>query len=367
MRMRRDIRAGRFDLDFARNGVEALEYLSSKKSYDLVLTDINMPRMDGLTLLEQIPRVDPDVRAVVVSAYGDMQNIRTAMNRGAFDFVTKPIDFKDLRLTIDRTLKNLQVWRDALKSRDELVAIENELNVARRMQRSILPRAFPENLGYEVYANMRPARAVAGDFYDVVGLEHDSVGLAIADVSGKGVPAALFMMSSRTLMKGAAIGGSDPGEILASVNAVLAEENAELMFVTMLYAIFNSRSGELVFANGGHDSPIVLHPDGTTSVLPRTGGVSLGVVPDCEFGCRTDRLAAGDIVLLYTDGVTEAQNERSEQFGEDRIRQTLEEARPGSAKEAIEVIFSAIREFSGSAPQFDDVTCVALKDLGQRR
>ena len=364
MRMRRDIHSGRFDLDFAHNGVEALEFLSSDKSYDVILTDINMPRMDGLTLLEQIPGVDPDVRAVVVSAYGDMQNIRTAMNRGAFDFVTKPIDFKDLRLTIDRTLKNLEVWREALKSRDQLVAIENELNVARRMQRSILPRSFPESARYEVYANMRPARAVAGDFYDVVGLERDSVGLAIADVSGKGVPAALFMMSSRTLMKGAAIGGADPGGILGSVNTVLAEENAELMFVTMLYAIFDSRTGALVYANGGHDAPIVLHSDGTTSVLPLTGGLSLGVVPDYQYDCRTARLAEGDIVLLYTDGVTEAQNDRAEQFGEDRIRQTLEGARPGNAKEAIDVVFTAITEFSGTVPQFDDVTCVALRRLG---
>ena len=110
-----------------RNGVEALERLQSDESIDMVLSDINMPRMDGLTLLSQIPDVDPNIRSVIISAYGDMKNIRTAMNRGAFDFVTKPIDFDDLRVTIDRTLRHLTEWREALSSRDKLVALQNEL------------------------------------------------------------------------------------------------------------------------------------------------------------------------------------------------------------------------------------------------
>ena len=116
-RLRRDVRSGQYTLFFAQNGVEALERLSEIPDIDMVLSDINMPRMDGLTLLAQIPNIAPDIRAVVVSAYGDMKNIRTAMNRGAFDFITKPIDFQDLRVTIERTLKNMEEWREALESR----------------------------------------------------------------------------------------------------------------------------------------------------------------------------------------------------------------------------------------------------------
>ena len=111
-RMRRDIRRGRYDFVFAHNGVEALELLNEDQDIDMVLSDINMPRMDGLTLLSQIPDVDPNIRSVIISAYGDMKNIRTAMNRGAFDFVTKPLDFDDLRVTIDRTLSHLMEWRE---------------------------------------------------------------------------------------------------------------------------------------------------------------------------------------------------------------------------------------------------------------
>ena len=362
--MRREIRSGHFTFGFARNGVEALARLSSGKPYDMVLSDINMPQMDGLTLLEQIPSVDPDVRAVIVSAYGDMKNIRTAMNRGAFDFVTKPIDFADLRITIDRTLRNLAIWREALRSRDQLVALEHELGLARNMQQSILPTEFPDSASHQIFANMSPAKAVGGDFFDLVYLEDGRVGLAIADVSGKGVPAALFMMSSRTLLKGAAIGCDNPGQVLNYVNTVLERENAALMFVTMFYGIFDSSSGEFTYASGGHDPPLLLHEDGTTTLLPRTGGIALGVVPDVEYEFNTVKVAPGETILLYTDGVPDAQNVRSERFGMDRFCRIFADAPAEGAREAIEAVFRAVRKFARDTPQFDDLTCLALRRLG---
>ncbi len=121
-RMRREIRSGRYSFVFARNGVEALERLNNDDEIDIVITDINMPEMDGLTLLEQIPAFDPKLRCVIVSAYGDMKNIRTAMNRGAFDFLNKPIDFEDLRLTIEKSLEHLKSMREAFEARDKMLA-----------------------------------------------------------------------------------------------------------------------------------------------------------------------------------------------------------------------------------------------------
>ena len=185
-RMRRHIRAGRYQFVFAKNGVEALQKLAEDDTIDMVLSDINMPQMDGLTLLDQIAKVDPNIRSVIISAYGDMKNIRTAMNRGAFDFVTKPVDFEDLQVTIDRTLRHMAEWRDALQSRDKLVALQNELDVATGMQQSILPTKFPQNPSYEVYGKMQAARNVGGDFFDVIPLNDGQVGLAVADVSDKG-------------------------------------------------------------------------------------------------------------------------------------------------------------------------------------
>ena len=155
-RMRREIRRRKYAFVFAHNGVEALELLKRDRSIDVVVSDINMPKMDGLTLLERIPDVHPDVRCVIVSAYGDMKNIRTAMNRGAFDFVTKPIDFGDLRITIERTLRNLIAWREATESREKLLAIQSELDIASKMQQSILPTVFPGNSVFRCLGTWNP-------------------------------------------------------------------------------------------------------------------------------------------------------------------------------------------------------------------
>ena len=363
-RMRRNIRSGRYAFVFAHNGVEALEVLQRDADIDMVVSDINMPQMDGLTLLEQIPKVDPNIRSVIVSAYGDMRNIRTAMNRGAFDFVTKPLDFEDLQITIERTLTHMAEWKEALQSRDKLVAIQNELDVASKIQQSILPTSFPEGEGYDVYGNMAPARNVGGDFFDVVLLENDKLGLAVADVSDKGVPAALFMMSSRTLLKGSAIGHGAPGDVLSEVNDLLNEDNETFMFVTVIYAVFDPASGGLTYANGGHNNPLLVRPDGTSEELPMTGGIALGVMPGLEYRQDSMALGVGETLVLYTDGVSEAMNSRGEEFGVQRLQQIFIDNPPTSARETNEAILQAVSDFAGGTPQSDDVTCLVLRRTG---
>ena len=359
-RMRRDIRAGRYEFVFAGNGVEALERLNADRSIDMVLSDINMPEMDGLTLLDQISSVDPNIRCVIVSAYGDMTNIRHAMNKGAFDFVTKPIDFQDLRVTIERTLKHLELWREALESRDKLVALKNELDIARTMQQSILPTEFPSGDDYQVFASMEPAQDVGGDFYDVFPLSEGRIGVAVADVSGKGVPAALFMMSSRTLLKGAAIGRKEPHNVLAEVNRLLCENNETAMFVTVFFAVFDPATGELVYANGGHNPPLIVHADGASTEMRRPPGVALGAVPEFPFEKDSVTLKPGETAVLYTDGVTEAEDISQNQFGVERLGGVFSAARPDGARGATEAVFRAVRDFAGAAPQFDDITCLVL-------
>ena len=360
-RMRRDIRSGRFNFVFARNGVEALARLSEEGDVDMVISDINMPEMDGLTLLEQIPSVDPNVRSVIISAYGDMKNIRTAMNRGAFDFVTKPIDFEDLRVTIDRTLRHLAMLREAMESHDKLVALRNELDIAYSMQQSILPTEFPQSPLFEVFGSMEPARDVGGDFFEVLNLPGGRVGLAVADVSGKGVPSALFMMSSSTLLRGAAVGRTSPDEVLQEINRLLCDNNEAAMFVTVFFGIFNPATGEFVFANGGHNPPLVVGRDGSSRLLEQTAGVALGVAPDIAYERRSVTLDPGEMMVLYTDGVTEAENEDQEQFGVGRLQAVYAEDRTAGAREANEAVFRAVREFAGDALQFDDITCLTLR------
>ena len=363
-RMRRDIRKGRYRFVFAHNGLEALEVLEQDPTVDMVLSDINMPRMDGLALLSQIAKVAPNLRSVIISAYGDMKNIRTAMNRGAFDFVTKPIDFDDLRVTIDRTLRNLAEWREAIASRDKLITLQNELNVASKIQQSILPTEFPSGDEFEVFGNMEAARNVGGDFFDVLRLEHGRIGLAIADVSDKGVPAALFMMSTRTLLKGTAIGGNQPGDVLREVNEQLCDENEAEMFVTVLYAVYDPETKKLTYSNGGHDSPLIIHADGTSTLLPLTRGIALGVMPGLSYNQQTVTLKAGDTVILYTDGVTEAMNADGEQYGLDDLRDMFAGAPPGDSEGANKSVFDAVHHFAQGTPQSDDITCLVLRRGG---
>ena len=360
-RMRRHIRSGRYSFVFAQNGIEALDVLNSDPEIDMVVSDINMPKMDGLTLLSQISELNPDLRAVIVSAYGDMKNIRTAMNRGAFDFVTKPLDFDDLQVTIERTLENMKAWKEALSSRDKLVSLQRELDVASQMQQSILPTQFPRGDDFEVFGSMEPARNVGGDFFDVVLLVDGQIGLAIADVSGKGVPAALFMMSSRTLLKGSAIGLTEPGKVLREVNNLLAEDNESAMFVTVLYAVYNPATGHLSYANGGHNLPVIFHSDGSSTVLPYTEGLALAVLSGVEFVEGELTLAPGDTLVLYTDGVTEAMDAVNEEFGMARLQAVFTGGAPQGAEAANEAVFAAVREFVSGAPQSDDITCLTLR------
>ncbi len=360
-RMRRYIRTGLYEFVFAHDGVEALQALDEDKGIDMVLSDINMPKMDGLTLLQRIPDVAPDIRAVIISAYGDMKNIRIAMNRGAFDFVTKPVDFDDLKFTIDRTLEHIREWKEALSARDKLVVLQNELNVASMMQQSILPNKFARNADYRLFGTMQPARNVGGDFFDVIGLPDDKVGLAIADVSGKGVPAALFMMSSRTLLKSAAIRAAGPGDALSEVNDVLNEDNDACMFVTMIYAVYDPTTNIFTYANGGHDPPVVVHTDGSSTQLPMTEGLALGVMPDFEFSHHSYELQPGETVVFYTDGVTEAINAEEEQFGLTRLREAFADNPPTDAEDAGKRVINLVNEFAGDVPQFDDTTCLVLR------
>ena len=360
-RFRRHIRQGEIDFVFAHNGKEALEKLAEHPEIRLVLSDINMPVMDGLTLLSQLEDVRPEIRAVIVSAYGDMENIRTAMNRGAFDFVTKPIDFNDLEVTIRKTLKHIETMRSALESRDQLIAISRELEVATQVQMSILPGDHASSETHDIQATMIPAREIGGDFYNFFSLDEALVGLIIADVSGKGIPAALFTMVTQTLFKGAVRNFTSPARCLSEVNELLAEDNETCVFVTVFYGILDLRDGTFRYCNGGHNPPRVVRGNARIEALPTTGNVVLGVFPGHAYVDGEIRLASGDALFLYTDGITEAQNARNEEFGEDRLDEKLANLQQASAREIVNEVVDAVHHFAGDTPQSDDITCVALR------
>ncbi|MCY3838889.1 MAG: SpoIIE family protein phosphatase [Gammaproteobacteria bacterium] len=359
-RFRRQVRRGEYELHFAHNGREALDVLAEIPDIRLVLSDINMPVMDGLTLLSQLKEIEANVSAVVVSAYGDMANIRTAMNRGAFDFVTKPIDFNDLQVTVEKTLRHIQVLEDALASRDRLVALRQELVVASQVQTSVLPAALPVTEHFDVQAEMIPAREIGGDFYDFFSVDEYRMGLVIADVSDKGIPAALFTMVSRALLKAAARNHESPSACLYEVNQLVSQDNDACMFVTLFYAVLDLRDGHLRYCNGGHNPPRLIC-QGAVQEVPSSDDIALGIFMEHEFHDNELVLGVGDALFLYTDGITEACNASEEEFGEERLDELLARRADAAIPDLIAEVVVAVEEFAGGVAQFDDMTCLALR------
>ena len=363
-KFRRRIREGNLKFLFARNGKEALEVLGENPEVHLVLSDINMPVMDGLTLLSQIVDIDQDIQAVIVSAYGDMKNIRTAMNRGAFDFLTKPIDFNDLEATIEKSIKHVQALQVALETRDRLVAVKQELDMARDVQMSFQPEALPANEHHDVKAVIIPAREVGGDLYDFFFIDESRLALVIADVSGKGVPAALFTTVTRALLRAAASKDyTTPSDCLTMVNDLLCESNPSCIFITLFFGVLDLRTGELSYSNAGHNLPRVLRTDSRVEVVPKTGNLVLGIQPDHVYRNHQIQLMPGDTLFLYTDGITEAENSKSEEFMESRLDERLAELAGANSERVITDVVDAVQEFVGDALQSDDITCVAARFL----
>jgi sigma-B regulation protein RsbU (phosphoserine phosphatase) len=368
-KFRKQIRENEYDFTFAQNGVEALTKIAVNPEIGLVLSDINMPEMDGLTLLHRLNELkNPALKAIIVSAYGDMDNIRIAMNRGAFDFLTKPIDFNDLETTIAKTLEQLAILRQATQDREQLLSVRNDLNTAARIQQSILPQTFPpfpERTEFDIFAKMTPAKEVGGDFYDFFFIDHDRLAFVIGDVSGKGVPAAIFMAVSRTLLKAIATQVVNPGESLRRINTMLIPESNGRMFVTIFYGVLNTKTGEVQFSFGGHNPPYIKRKEGAIERINNESGFLLGMLDDMEYDVHKITLRPGDTILLYTDGVTEAMNGNAELFEESRLEDSLRRVNGSPLKEMLDGINADLMAFAAGAPQADDITMLALQYRGK--
>jgi serine phosphatase RsbU (regulator of sigma subunit) len=238
--------------------------------------------------------------------------------------------------------------------------IKAELDVARALQIAILPATFPVSPGCDSAARMIPATTMGGDFYDFIELPGGQIGLVMADVSGKGVPAAFFMAVARTTLRDVAAHHAEPGACLAQANRLLCAQNPLDLFVTVFYCMLDPLTGVLRYANGGHNPPYLRRADGAVEALSGTGGLVLGVMPEVEFPEHVVQLRAGDRLLLYTDGVTEAFNPADEAYGEQRLVAEIKAHGVGSAAALVESICRSVVTFAGAAPQSDDVTLIVL-------
>ena len=242
-----------------------------------------------------------------------------------------------------------------------------ELNLARQIQAQMLPNAasFPVREEFDLFAAMTPALEVGGDFYDFFLIDDDHLALVIADVSGKGIPAALFMAVSRTIIRNQLMSGSDPAQALEFANGQIYAQNESMMFVTVWLAVVEISTGKGVACNAGHEHPAVRRAGGMFELVKYKHDRPAGFVPDTVYHSRELELKPGDSLLVYTDGVPEANNPQTELFGEERMMETLNRYADAEPEELIRRIYEAVASFADGADQFDDITMLAVKYHGR--
>jgi sigma-B regulation protein RsbU (phosphoserine phosphatase) len=248
--------------------------------------------------------------------------------------------------------------------------IQSELKIAHDIQMSLLPKTFPpfpDREEFDVYAMINPAREVGGDFYDFFLVDQDHLWFAIGDVSGKGVPAALFMAVTKTLIKANSSKGITPGEILTRVNRELNQGNEACMFATIFCGVLNTTTGEIFYTNGGHNYPFILREGSEATWLEGSRGIVVGGVENATYMTGQDILRPGDSIFLYTDGVTEAMNEEEELFSDNRLRTTISLFKRRPPKELISGVAEEIARFSQNMPQADDIAMMMIRFRGKKR
>ena len=243
-----------------------------------------------------------------------------------------------------------------------------ELSVATHIQASMLPcifPAFPNRREFDIYATMTPAKEVGGDFYDFFLVDDDHLAVVIADVSGKGVPAALFMVIAKTLIKDHTQSGKPPEEVFTEVNRQLCEANDENLFVTAWMGVLEISTGKLVYVNAGHNPPVIGRKNGETEFLRSRPGFVLAGLDFTKYRAGSLELMPGDLLYLYTDGVTEAMNTAQELYGEERLKRTLDANVSAAPEEIFKAVKKDLDDFVADAPQFDDITMLAMRYLGR--
>jgi sigma-B regulation protein RsbU (phosphoserine phosphatase) len=340
-------------------GLAAIE----QGGFDVVLLDIEMPGLDGIGVLERLHasgRAEPPV--IVISAHTDLANVVRCIELGAEDYLPKSFEPPLLRARLAAVLEKKRL-RDLAAQRLRL--LERELDSARAAQLALVPRDFAAVSAGRVslHAAMVPARQVGGDLYDAQLLGPGTLLFGVADVAGKGAPAALTMARTMGLVRAAAhlLGAQpDPGTVLTLANGDLARENEDMTFVTVALGVMDVATGAGRMAVAAHETPLVLGPDGPRPLGPHRRQPPLGAMEGLEFTSEPFQLAPGEGLLLFSDGITEAENRREQFYGRDRLLALLAGMQPGP-RQVVEAILADDAAFVDGAPQADDITVLALR------
>jgi phosphoserine phosphatase RsbU/P len=356
------------NVEIANDGEEAIAILK-QKPFDLVLLDVMMPKVDGYQVLSWMKGANllNDLPVIMISALNEVESVVRCIELGALDYLMKPFNPVLLKARITSSLEKKRL-RDEINA--HLARLTEELDAARRLQLGMVPQVFPPptpERPVEVFAMMEPAREVGGDLYDFFYCADGTFCFLVGDVSGKGMPAALFMARTKSLIRlttefmraphGAA---ATAGEIVKRVNIELCQNNDDVMFVTLFFGMLQPKTGEFNFCNAGHNAPFLL-TSGNVQPIDGAKGSVLGVDDRGEYTTGAMTIAPGATIYLYTDGVSEAGNLSYELFSEERIEGILRGMPFVKSSDLVNAVASAVRDFAGGAEQSDDITMMAIR------
>lgn len=358
----------RYKVKAATTGAKALE-LAAAQPPDLILLDIMMPGLSGYDVLERL-RADVRLRhipVIMISAVDEIESVIRCIELGAEDYLPKPFNPTLLRTRVNASLEKKRLRDDIVRHLDQ---IEKELKAARDIQLSMVPLDFhpPTSVvPVEIFATLEPAREIGGDLYDFFWSEDGRLCFVVADVSGKGAPAALFMARVKTMTRLMATlyrepsgEPADPGAIVTRINDELCRDNRHDMFVTVFFGILDPRTRTLDYCNAGHNPPYVIGRAGAAK-LTGAHGVPLGITQAFPYESATHTLAAGECLFVYTDGVTEAIDGTNAFYSDQRLEKLLRGLAGAPARAVVSEVTASVREFAGREPQADDIATMAIR------
>lgn len=346
-----------FSTETVNHPARALRALETE-SFDAVLMDLNYTRdtvggVEGLELVSKIRSMDSVLPVVVMTAWSSVDLAVEAMRRGASDFVQKPWENRDLLQKLEQQLSLAREQRHKQRQREE------ELQDAREIQHSLLPKSLPEVAGYEIAAINQPLRFVGGDYYNVVRMDDRHTALCIADVAGKGLPAALLMSTLQAALQPLIAQKLPPEELCQRLNRILCDVMPLGKFISFFYGVLDSAENRLTYCNAGHNAPLLVRADGASSELGAEGAV-LGQFPEWVYRQSELQMARGDRMLLFTDGLVEACGANEEQFGEDNVIRVARESSQCSAEALMGFLMQAAFKHCGGLFQ-DDASLIVLR------
>jgi len=348
-----------YKLSVALNGEGALRSVE-KNPPDIVLLDIVMPGIDGYEVCRRLREAEAtrELPIMFLSSLEDVKDKTRGFELGANDYLTKPFEILEVKARVQSLLK-AKAYADAVKE-----AMARDLRIARDIQMGILPtdlRPCTDGTGLDIHALLEPAQEVGGDLYEVLRPADDRVVVAVGDVSGKGIPASLFMAVTITLLRSMARQFERPDEILCRVSDELAVQNPSGMFATLQCAVVDLHRGRVTCAGAGHLPLVVVSPDQPPRWAGESTGLPAGLYTGNEIQSTSMDLKPGDTLVMYTDGVTEAMNSSREQFGEERLIDHLARVTGRNASETTAGVLEAVRRHAAGAKQSDDITVVAVR------